>query len=109
MALWGRGGESFTVIGAARLDWYHGDSAQVTTWAGQIFWGPGQAPAQVWSLGQVSLIWRSRQWEVSALSTLPEPAPSPSALPQAAREDETAATLDAKLAGFTPVTYGAPG
>ena len=109
MALWGRGGESFTVIGAGRLDWYHGDSAQVTTWAGQIFWGPGVAPTQVWSLSQTRLIWLAGRWEVGAMSTLPEPAPSPWALPQASREDDAAANLDARLAGFTSVSYGAPG
>lgn len=109
MALWSHGGESFTVIGAERLDWYRGDSSQVTTWAGQIFWGPGEEPAQVWSLGQVRLIWRAGRWEVSGMSTLPEPAPTPAALPQAAPKDDTAAVLDAKLAGFTSVSYGAPG
>jgi hypothetical protein len=109
MALWSRGGESFTVIGAERLDWYRGDGAQVTSWVGQLFWGRGQAPAQVWSLGQVGLIWRARRWEISAMSTRHEPAPSPSALPQAASGDDTAAILDSRLAGFTSVNYGAPG
>ena len=109
ISLWSRGGQSFTVIGAARLDWYRGDGAQVTTWAGQIFWGPGQQATQVWSLDQTTLIWRAWRWQVSALRTLPQAAPTPSALPQAAPVDDTAAILDASLTGFTAVSYGAPG
>ena len=49
------GARSFTVIGADRLDAYGGGVATVSTWAGQIYWGPGRTPAQVWALGQTTL------------------------------------------------------
>jgi hypothetical protein len=108
MRLWATGGQSFTVIGAHRLDWYRGDSAQVATWAGQIFWGPGQAPCQVWALGRISLAWRRGRWRVSAMTTLPGPPPAPSSLPQAGPADDTSDAFYSQLEGFSPVTYGSP-
>jgi hypothetical protein len=108
MRLWARGGQSFTVIGAHRIDWYRGDRVQVTAWAGQIFWGPGQPPCQVWSLGQVTLVWRQARWQVTAMSTLPAPAPAPAELPQASAADDSGAAFNAELGGFTPVSYGSP-
>jgi len=109
MALWAGGGESFTVIGAHRLDWYRRDSARVTTWAGQIFWGPRQAPSQVWAIGRTTLVWRGGRWRVSAISTLPEPAPVPAALPQADARDDSREVFETQLQGFTPVSYGTAG
>jgi hypothetical protein len=108
MRLWAAGGQSLTVIGAHRLDWYQGDRAQITIWAGQIFWGPGQAPRQVWALGRVDLVWQAGRWRVSSLSTLPSPAPAPAALPQGSSSDDSAAAFDSQLAGFSPVSYGSP-
>jgi len=108
MALWASGGRSFVVIGAHRLDRYRPDSAQVTTWAGQIFWGPGQAPCQVWALGRITLVWRADHWQVSAMSTLAGPAPAPGSLPQAAPGDDSAQAFDSQLDGFSPVSYGSP-
>jgi hypothetical protein len=108
LRLWASGGRSFTVVGAHRLDWYRGDSAQVTTWAGQIFWGPGQAPCQAWALGRISLDWQRGRWRVRAMTTLPGPAPAPSSLPQVGPADDTSEAFDAQLGGFSPVSYGSP-
>jgi hypothetical protein len=108
MRLWTDGGQSFTVIGAHRLDWYRAGGAQVTVWAGQVFWGPGQPPCQAWSIGRITLAWRDRRWEVTAISTLPVPAPAPAALPQASPGDDTASMFSSALAGFSPVSYGSP-
>jgi hypothetical protein len=109
MELWASGGQSFTTVAAHRLDLYRGDAAEVTTWAAQIFWGPGQPPSQVWALGQTNLLWRDGRWEVSAMSTLPTPAPAPAALPQAGSLDDTAGDFYSRLNGFSPVSYGRPG
>jgi hypothetical protein len=106
LALWAGGGESFTVIGADRLDWYRADSARVTTWAGQIFWGPQRSPSQVWAIGQTTLVWRGGRWRVSAITTAPEPAPVPAVLPQAGGRDDTSEVFETRLQGFTPVSYG---
>jgi hypothetical protein len=109
MTIWARGGESFTVIGAQRLDRYRAESAQITAWAGQVFWGPGQPPCQAWSLGRVTLAWHDDRWEVTGMTTLPSAAPAPAALPQATLADQSAAAFSAQLAGFTAVSYGSPG
>jgi hypothetical protein len=109
MALWARGGESYTVIGAHRLDAYTGERATVTTWAGQVYWGPGQPPTQTWALGRTMLAWTSGRWSVRAMSTLPNPGPSPAAVPQAGPGDDSASRFDTLLDGFTPVTYYATG
>ena len=109
MTLWADGGESFTMIGAHRLDWYRPDRAQITAWAAQVFWGPGQPPCQAWSLARITLGWRDDRWEVTGMTTLPVAAPAPAALPQAARADDGAAVFSTELAGFTPVSYGSPG
>lgn len=109
MLIWARGGEVFTVIGAHRLYWYRAGTAQVTTWAAQVFWGPGQPPCQAWSIGEITLGWRDGHWEATGMSTLPVAAPAPAALPQATPSDDTAAAFSSELAGFTPVTYGSPG
>ena len=108
MRLWPEGGQSFTLVGAHRLDWYRHDSAQVTAWAGQVFWGPGQSPCQVWSLGRIDLTWRGGRWQVTAMGTLPIAAPTPAALPQAAPSDDSGATFSSELSGFSPVSYGSP-
>jgi hypothetical protein len=107
--LWAAGGQSFTTVAAHGLDWYRGDTAEVTTWAAQIFWGPGQPPSQVWALGRTDLVWRDRRWEVSAMTTLPVQAPAPAALPQAGPLDDTARDFYSQLTGFSPVSYGRPG
>ena len=109
MRLWAEGGESFTVIGADRLDWYRFGTAQVTAWAGQVFWGPGQPPCQAWSLARVTLGWREGHWELTGMTTLPAAAPAPAALPQASRADDSAAMFSSELVGFTPASYGSPG
>jgi hypothetical protein len=109
MALWANGGRSFTVIAANRLDWYRRGGAQITLWAGQVFWGPGRPPTQAWALAQTTLVWRNGRWLVLALRALPARAPSPAALSGADPRDETSATFDSRLRGFTPVSYGAPG
>lgn len=108
MRLWASGGQSFTTVSAHRLDWYRGNTAEVTTWAGQIFWGGHQPPSQAWALGRTALIWQDRHWEVTDMTTLPVPAPAPAALPQANSTDDTAADFDSRLDGFRPVSYGSP-
>ena len=109
MVLWADGGQSFTVIGASRLDWYRSGGAQVTLWAGQVFWGPGRAPTQAWALAQTTLVWRHGRWLVLAMRALPDHAPSPAALSGADPRAETGAAFDSQLRGFTSVSYGAPG
>ena len=109
MALWANGGQSFTVIGAGRLDWYRNGGAQVTLWAGQVFWGPGRPPTQAWALAQTTLVWRNGRWLVLAMRALPDHAPSPAALSGADPRAETTTTFDSQLRGFTSVSYGAPG
>lgn len=109
MALWANGGQSFTVIGASRLDWYRSGEAQVTLWGGQVFWGPGRPPTQAWALAQTTLVWRHGRWLVLAMLTLPAPAPSPAALSGADPGAETSTAFDSQLRGFTSVSYGAPG
>lgn len=107
--LWAGGGESFTAVGAQRLDSYRGDSATVTTWAVQVFWGPGQQPCQVWALGQITLAWQGGRWRVTTMRLLPGPAPAPASLPQAAAADDITMVFDARLEGFSPVGYGSVG
>lgn len=109
MALWANGGQCFTVIAASRLGWYRSGGAQVTSWAGQVFWGPGRAPTQVWALAQTTLGWRDGRWVVLAMRVLPDPAPSPAAVSATDPRDDTSATFDSQLRGFTAVSYGAPG
>lgn len=106
MRLWADGGESLTTIGAHRLDRYGGDTAQVTLWVGQVLWGPGQQPAQVWGLSRVTLVWRAGQWKVTTMDGLAEPAPAPAQLPQASSGDDTSEVFSSELDGFTPVNYG---
>lgn len=108
MRLWARGGQSFTTIGAHRLDWYRGDSAQVTSWVGQVFWGPGQPPCQAWEFDQATVVWQAGRWRVSGMTTLPAVAPAPAKLPQATSRDDSGAAFDTELAGFAPVSYGSP-
>ena len=106
--LWLAGGESFTAVAAHRLDWYRGDSAQVTTWAVQVFWGPGQPPCQVWGLGATTLAWSGGRWRVTSMSTLPSAAPTPAAAPQASAADSSAARFSTELESFSLVHYGSP-
>jgi hypothetical protein len=106
LALWARGGQSFVVIGAHHLDYYHGGMAEVRTWAGQVFWGPGTSPAQTWALGRTTLVWIRDRWRVSAMDTLPSPGPAPAETPQAGSRDDTTAVFDGLLRGFTAVRYG---
>ena len=103
------GARSFTVIGADRLDAYGGGAATVSTWAGQIYWGPGRAPAQVWALGQTTLSWVGGRWRVTLMRTLGRPGPAPAATPQAGPGDDSSSVFDRVLGGFAPVTYGAAG
>ena len=109
MRLWRSGGESFTIVGAHRLDRYGGNVAHVAVWAGQVFWGPGQVPTQAWGLAELTLRWQGGRWLVAAMKSLPGGVPVPSALAPAGPGDEGAAAFDSRLAGFTPVSYGAPG
>ena len=102
------GDRSFTVIGAHRLDYYRADSAQVTTWACQIYWKPGQQPEQVWRLGQTTLAWSRARWLITGMRTVPGIAPTPASTPQADPRDDTTRLFDNLLAGFSPVSYGAP-
>jgi hypothetical protein len=108
MRLWASGGESFTTVAAHRLNWYRRDAAQVTTWAGQVFWGPHQPPSQVWALGRTDLAWRDSRWVVTDMTTLPATAPAPAALPQDGPADDTADDFHSRLNGFVPVSYGSP-
>ena len=109
MALWANGGQSFTLIAASRLDWYRNAAARVTSWAGQVFWGPGRAPTQAWALVETTLAWRNGRWVVLAMRALPDHAPSPAALSAADPRDETSDAFYSQLRGFTPVSYSAPG
>jgi hypothetical protein len=109
IALWANGGQSFTVIAASRLDWYQSGRAQITLWAGQVFWGPGRPPTQAWALAETTLVWRNGRWLVFAMRALPDHAPSPAALSGAEARAETNTTFDSQLRGFTSVSYGAPG
>jgi hypothetical protein len=109
MALWADGGQSFTLIAASRLDWYRSGGARVTSWAGQLFWGPGRAPTQAWALAQTTLAWRDGRWVVLAMRTLPDPAPSPAVLSAADPRADTTEAFYSQLRGFVPVNYGAPG
>jgi hypothetical protein len=109
MALWASGGQSFTLIGASRLDWYRTREAQVTSWAGQVFWGPGRAPTQAWALAETTLAWRNGRWVVLGMRTLPDPAPSPAALSGADPRAQSSVAFYSQLRGFAPVSYGAPG
>lgn len=106
MRLWASGGESFNTVAAHRLDWYTDGRAQVTAWAGQIFWGPRQAPCQVWALARTALAWRGGRWRVTAMSTLPRAAPAPIELPQATPADTSTQAFYSELGGFSPVSYG---
>jgi hypothetical protein len=108
VALWARGGRSFTVVAAHRLDHYDGDTARISTWAAEILWGPGQPPEQVWRLGQILLRWTGGRWLVGAMRTLPAAAPSPASTPQTGSGDDTTSVFDRLLSGFAPVSYGAP-
>ena len=108
MTLWADGGQSLTLIGASRLDWYGGGGAQVTSWAAQVFWGPGRAPTQAWALAQTTLAWRNGRWLVLTMRALADPAPSPAALSAADPRNDTSAAFDSQLRGFTPVSYGTP-
>lgn len=106
--LWSSGGQSFTAIGAHRLDWYGDASAQVTSWAVQVFWGPAQTPCQMWAVARTTLLWRAGRWEVSSLRTLPTPAPSPAAVARTSSRGSSAAAFSRELDGFSPVSYGSP-
>ncbi len=106
MRLWADGGESFTTVGAHRLDWYRDNSAQVTVWVGQVFWGPGQPPCQVWGLTRATIVWGNRHWQVTSMDTAPGTAPAPARLPQASPEDDSSARFSSELAGFSSVSYG---
>jgi hypothetical protein len=109
MALWANGGQSFTLVAASRLDWYRTSEAQVTSWAGQVFWGLARPPTQSWALAQTTLAWRNGRWVVLVMRTLPDPAPSPAALSGADPRAQSSAAFYSQLRDFTPVSYGAPG
>ena len=107
MALWARGGHSLAVVGARRLDYYHGDTAQVTSWVADVFWGPGRPPKQGWVLAQTSLRWLSDHWAVTNNVTLPTPGPVPASTPQANQANSSLSTFEGPLAGYSTPTYGA--
>jgi hypothetical protein len=107
MALWAHGGHNIGLIGARRLDYYHGDVAQVTTWNADIYWGPGRPPKQAWVLTQTSLGWSGGRWLVTATVTLPTPGPVPALTPQAAPSNDSATALATALVGYTAPSYGA--
>ena len=109
MALWASGGRSATMIGAHRIDYYRDGAAQVTTWVGTIFWGPGQPPKQVWDLARTQLRWTDGRWLVTAMVTrLPTPGPVPASTPQADPSNDTAGDFDNALAGFSALGTRAP-
>jgi hypothetical protein len=107
MRLWARGGENLSLVGTRRLDYYHGDDAQVTTWNADILWGPRRPPKQGWVMTQTSLRWSAQRWLVSATVTLPTPGPVPAVTPQAISSNDSAWAFDTTLAGFTAPAYGA--
>ncbi len=109
MALWARGGQTLSLIGARRLDVYRDGVAEVSTWNADIFWGPGRPPKQAWVLTQTSLRWNGGRWLVTATTTMPTPGPVPAATPQATATNDTASAFGAQLAGFGAPTYGATG
>jgi len=109
MALWASGGRSATMIGAHRVDFYRDGAAQVTSWVGTIFWGPGQPPKQAWDLARTQLRWTDGRWLVTSMVTrLPTPGPVPASTPQADPRDDTAGDFDNALAGFGALGTGAP-
>jgi len=109
MALWASGGRSVTMIGAHRVDFYGDGVAQVTSWVGTIFWGPGQPPKQAWDLARTQLRWAGGRWLVTGMVTrLPTPGPVPASTPQADPGDDTAGEFDNALAGFSALGTGAP-
>jgi hypothetical protein len=103
MALWADGGQSFTVIAASRLDRYRSVAAGITSWAGQVFWGPERAPTEAWALARITLGWRNGRWVVRAMRGLGDPAPSPAALSGADPVEQTSVAFSSQLRGFTPV------
>lgn len=107
MRLWARGGHSLSLIGGRRLDYYSDDKAQISTWNADVFWGPGRPPKQAWVLTQMSLRWVDDRWLVTSIATLPTGGPVPALTPQAATGNDSVATFDTALAGFTPPSYGA--
>ena len=109
MSLWAHGGHNLSLIGARRLDYYHGDEAQVTTWNADIFWGPGRPPKQAWVLTQSSLRWADGRWLVTTTTTLPTAGPVPAITPQANAANDSERTFDLDLAGFSAPLYGAAG
>jgi hypothetical protein len=109
MRLWARGGQNISLIGARRLDYYRGDSAQVSTWNVNIFWGPGRPPKQAWVLTETSLRWSTGRWLVTATSTQPTAGPVPALTPQATSGNDSAGVFQTQLAGFSAPAYGAAG
>ena len=109
MRLWAQGGDNLSLIGARRLDYYHGTDAQVTSWNADIFWGPGRPPKQAWVLTQTSLRWTGSRWLVTATTTLPVAGPVPAITPQANAGNDSADAFGADLAGFVAPSYGAAG
>lgn len=107
MRLWAHGGRNLSLVGARRLDYYHGDDAQVTTWNADVFWGPGRPPKQAWVLTQTSLRWSGDRWLVRQTTTLPTAGPVPAVTPQATAANDTPAAFATGLAGFSAPGYGA--
>jgi hypothetical protein len=109
MALWASAGRSASLIGAHRLDAYDGRTAEVTSWVGTIYWGPGQPPKQAWDLARTWLRWAGGRWLVTSIRTrLPIPGPVPASTPQADAADDNAGVFDNALAGFGALGTGAP-
>lgn len=109
LSLWAHGGQNLSLVGARRLDYYHDDEAQVTTWNVDVFWGPGRPPKQAWALTQTSLRWASDRWLVTSTETLPTPGPVPAITPQATAADDSASAFNRDLAGLSAPIYGAAG
>jgi hypothetical protein len=109
MRLWARGGQNLSLIGARRLDYYRGDTAQVSTWDVDVFWGPGRPPKQAWVLTQTSLRWIGGRWLVAETETLPTAGAVPALTPQATPSNDSATAFGTDLAGFSAPSYGAAG
>jgi hypothetical protein len=107
VANYGQGGRTLALVAARRLDGYTGALAQVTTWLCGVSWGPQLAPRQAWTVLRTRLVWHVDRWQVSALDTLPVPAPSPAVVIVDGADDQTP-VFTAGLVGMSEPIYGTP-